>query len=506
MPAVSPIVLENITESLQSFLGVQQAQTASPPDITADAVARLLKRRADVSTLKKLWGSSEEWPNLVEDWQGDSDKAAVVALRKVLDRALVVQRFSNGSPKTFLPFSPLFISNERVNSLYREFGRSVVEGLWGLPELVPVKQSVTKRAAEWGNHHPLALLLAPLCQSTPIEQSKGPARLAEAVQSDPNLAGWVKETVAQDWRTWLKTSESLSVDEQVETMTALIGLHLHVALLWRLGASGVTRLPPAFFIDLVSDNALCKHAAYQCFVFWRERVRDALADVSAAAIQRLCADRPDFKQSLFANSWTSASLLGWGSVGIEARGKATKASSTFNEEVKRTLGEKAAAGTAPADGEVLQLLTDALVTAFTGPSSSTEKTKVYLRTTGQAAGIVGPREAPRKRYWLDEAGLSLLARLHVNRAPEEVKTIEEEHASVEAFIDDIGARYGIMITLEREQLRSQLEGLGEGGRPLRRHFPTEQAMSLNRRALERRLEALRLLRRYSDASAVIQIS
>jgi hypothetical protein len=504
MATASPVVLENITESLQSFLGVQQAQSAFPQDITADTIARLLKSRADVSTLKKLWGPPEEALALIDDPQGEADRSAIVALRKVLDRSLVVQTFASGVPKTFLPLSPLFISNERVNSLYRELGRSVVEGLWGPSELSEVKVAIAERAANWGNHHPLALLLSPLCRSTPLETSKSPARLSEAIQADAGLLAWVRKTVAEDWRAWLKASESMSVDEQVETMTSLIGLHLHVALLRRLGSSGAAKLQPAFFVDLVGDNPLTKHAAYQCFVFWRERVRDALAEVAVRAVNRLCDARADFKDSLAASSWTSASLLGWGSVGIESRGKATKASTAFGAEVVSQLSEKDP-GSAPAPGEVLALLRDALVAAFSGASSPLEKTRLYLRVTGQAAGIVGPREAPRKRYYLDESGLSLLARLHVNRAPEEVHTSEEEHASVEAFLDDIGHRYGLIVTLERERLRVGLEKLGDAGRPLRRHFPTEQAMSLNRLVLERRLESQRLLRRYSDASAVIQI-
>jgi len=41
--------------------------------------------------------------------------------------------------------------------------------------------------------------------------------------------------------------------------------------------------------------------------------------------------------------------------------------------------------------------------------------------------------------------------------------------------------------------------------PLLRHFPAEQSMRDNRSRLDRRLDELRLVRRYSDASAVIYI-
>jgi hypothetical protein len=45
------IAIENLTERLQRHLGIQQAQTISPEDFTADGIARLLGRRGDPSTV-----------------------------------------------------------------------------------------------------------------------------------------------------------------------------------------------------------------------------------------------------------------------------------------------------------------------------------------------------------------------------------------------------------------------------------------------------------------------
>jgi hypothetical protein len=42
-------------------------------------------------------------------------------------------------------------------------------------------------------------------------------------------------------------------------------------------------------------------------------------------------------------------------------------------------------------------------------------------------------------------------------------------------------------------------------RALRRHFPGEQAMAVNRQFLDHRLDELRLVRRFSDASSVVYV-
>jgi hypothetical protein len=40
-----PLELDNLTEALQRHLGLQQAQTADPDNIAADAIARLVGQR-----------------------------------------------------------------------------------------------------------------------------------------------------------------------------------------------------------------------------------------------------------------------------------------------------------------------------------------------------------------------------------------------------------------------------------------------------------------------------
>jgi hypothetical protein len=42
-------------------------------------------------------------------------------------------------------------------------------------------------------------------------------------------------------------------------------------------------------------------------------------------------------------------------------------------------------------------------------------------------------------------------------------------------------------------------------RALRRHFPSEQAMGTNRQFLDQRLDELRFVRRFSDASSIVYV-
>ena len=126
--------LENLTESLQRHLGLQQAQTFTPEDIAADALGRLLETRGDVSRLQLLWERPEKaGPDLVDRWSDADHRPVLLALRRVLDASLVVQRRRDGVPKSFLPFVPEFVTADKVSTVYRDLGRSVVEGLWGRP-------------------------------------------------------------------------------------------------------------------------------------------------------------------------------------------------------------------------------------------------------------------------------------------------------------------------------------------------------------------------------------
>lgn len=59
--------IENVTEEFQRFLGVQQAQTFSPMDVTADAIARLLERRGNISQLLGLW--KEDFRSVLDAWR-----------------------------------------------------------------------------------------------------------------------------------------------------------------------------------------------------------------------------------------------------------------------------------------------------------------------------------------------------------------------------------------------------------------------------------------------------
>jgi hypothetical protein len=111
----------------------------------------------------------------------------------------------------------------------------------------------------------------------------------------------------------------------------------------------------------------------------------------------------------------------------------------------------------------------------------------------------------RKRYLLSDGALELFARLHAARPAETIRSDHEEPQSVEALLDDLAQRYGIVITAERERARRAIDALSEGDalRVLRKRLPADAAMRENRAEFERRLDELRLLRRYSDASAVV---
>src|SRR6185295_1892399 len=98
---------ENLTESLQRHLGLQQAQTFTPEDIAADALGRFLETRGDVARLQLLWDSPDKvGPDLVDHWHAPDHRQVLLALRRVLDASMVVQRRRDGVPKSFLPFTP----------------------------------------------------------------------------------------------------------------------------------------------------------------------------------------------------------------------------------------------------------------------------------------------------------------------------------------------------------------------------------------------------------------
>ena len=135
--------------------------------------------------------------------------------------------------------------------------------------------------------------------------------------------------------------------------------------------------------------------------------------------------------------------------------------------------------------------------------------KDYLRNTGRAAGIVGPEgTSRRKRYQLDDRALELLLRLHAARPAATVLSHEDETQSVAAWLDDVAERYGLVITTERERARQCFEtavASTPAMRALRRHFPSEQTMAINRHFLDQRLDELRFVRRFSDASSVVYV-
>jgi hypothetical protein len=513
-----PPELENLTEALQRHLGVQQAQTFEPENITADAIARLAEKRGDSERLEQLWRSPDEAAQDLVEGDPTSAREPLLALRKVLDSSLVVNRYASGVPKSFLPFTPLFVRSRYAGSVYRDLGRSVVEALWDRPGLATTREQIRDQVAGWGVQHPLALLLAPLCRERATEKVRDKALLAAALDADADLRAWADQVVVEDWKAWVQAGPRLSVDEQVETMTGLIGLHLHVALLWRLGDTiplgsklvRDRRYPPLFFLMVEgqeSDAALagasshaCLRAACNFLGFWRGRAYDALELVAGQAVEQAATEDETLRNALAPMDWTAPRV--W--LTLRIRGKRTeRAQREFASVLETKLQDQASLHREPDRETVTRLVVEALARPFSGVSL--DKFKDFLRGTGRAAGIVGPNQPrSRRRYLLDERGLSLLARLHACRAAEDVRSDEEDRASVEAFLDDIFDRYGMIITTERSRVR---ERLARGGplRQLEALFPSEEAVRRNRTVLDRRLDALRLVRRYSDASAVIRL-
>lgn len=514
-----PPELDNLTEALQRHLGLQQAQTFEPENITGDAVARITSKRGDLTRLAKLWSAPEEVAQeLVASPEPGKCKEPLLALRKVLDSSLVVNRYASGAPKTFLPFTPLFVSSRSTGTLYRDLGRSVVEGLWGRPGLADSISAIRAQILTWASQHPLALLLTALCKEQVSDKPKDSARLAAAIEQDSTLRNWVDRVVVQDWKAWLQVAPRLSVDEQVETMTSLIGLHLHIALLWRLGdsvpltlAQDRPRVPPVFFVAIEGNDGesgvgtaayhSCQRAAYNFIGFWRERAYKALEVVAGEAIEQTAKQDPALEKSLQSSDWTSPRV--WSTIRIKGGKKSERAFNEYNNLVLQRLQEQSAFSTLPTRPNLVRLLVESLASPFGGESSVVDKVKDFLRGTGRAAGIVGPNDArSRRRYLLDERGVSILARLHATRHHADIMSDEQDPESVEAFLDDVFERYGLVVTTDRVKVQERLSNPGPFQK-LQPLFPSEEAVRRNRAALDRRLDSLRLVRRYSDASAVI---
>jgi hypothetical protein len=439
------------------------------------------------------------------------------ALRRMLDSVLVINASKAGVPKTFRPFSPLLINAQRVSTLYRDMGRGVTEGLWALPGLTEFRAQLAERVRNWGRHHPLALLLQPLCKKVMLDPARDDAQLACAIKSDDRLREWAERVVVEDWKVWAKAADRLSVDEQLETMTGLIGLHLHVALLWRLGDTARLgtvgdrdRCPPFFFATVeghhqeVTGGAsqACLRAAYNFLGFWRERALKSLEVVAREAVDQAAEADPALRKALRSKSWTDPRL--WSTIAIRGGKKTARATDEFKRTLIGQLEEQEVLSRKAEEVTIRRLVVEALARPFGGNSSVVDKVKDILRGTGRAAGIVGPNDArSRRRYLLDERGLSLLAQLHGCRPESEIRSDEEDRSSVEAFLDDVFDRYGLVVTTERGPVMDAISKAGETMKKLVPLLPSGEAVRRNRALLDRRLDALRLVRRYSDASAVI---
>ncbi|WP_438033738.1 hypothetical protein [Sorangium sp. So ce204] len=498
--------IENLTESFQRHLGLQQAQTVTGENITADAIARLYNQRSDLGRLTQLW--RDDRGDVIVGWSEHRDEyeAALAALTRVIEQGFVTRHKSSGQPHAFLPLSPALITRDQPDVVFRQQGLSVLRVLWSDEGL---RERIQRRVDGWQAQHPIAQLLVPLGRVEPLRERGNPvSNLEMAVANDPALREWVRGVVLEDWEAWLAAAARLSADEQFSTMNALICLHLHVALLFRLRPKGEGRTanPPLLFGSAArgagSNDA--DRAARNVFDWWADRAHVELREVARGAVDRVAQQSVAHRDTLQATSWDLVRT--WG---IDIAGKATTVSRAWQNILREAIDPRAASGARPADGEVHEVLSDALVRAFTrGSSSVVSKVRDFLRVTGTAAGIVGShRTLGRKQYLLGDRFLELIARLHAARSEVTVRTTHEEPASLEALIDDVFARYGIVISADREGVRTAIADL-EGGqalRALRKRLPSDGTMHENGQEFERRLDELRLLRRYSDASTLVRV-
>jgi hypothetical protein len=507
MAPVPPIQIENLTESFQKHLGLQQAQSFTADNVTGDAIARLYNQRSDLDRLVQLW--SDDRADVVKGWSDHPEEyeAVLRTLTRIVEQGFVTRHKSSGQPSAFLPLALELVTNDQPDVVFRQQGVSVLNALWVDEDL---RARIRARIDRWREQHVVARLLAPLGSLVPLRERTPPSpNIVAAMELDRRLRDWVSWTVREDWEAWLKASERLSVDEQLQTMTGLISLHLHIALLWRLwpqtdGAEHAAR--PLLFASAVRagrGNDLDR-AARNVFDWWADRAHVKLCQVAREAVARVAQSSPELERSLSGDSWVSARL--WA---IPVATRATSVTRAWESILLSRVKELAATGAPPAANQIEEVVVDCLVRAFTrGNSSVVSKVRDFLRVTGGGAGIVGSSRARgRKHYLLGDRALELLARLHVERPEVTVRTRHEEPRSLEAMIDDVFERYGIVVSADREVVKSGIAALEESAalRVLRKRFPNEDAMRENGREVERRLEELRLLRRYSDASAVIRL-
>jgi hypothetical protein len=224
--------------------------------------------------------------------------------------------------------------------------------------------------------------------------------------------------------------------------------------------------------------------------------------VARQAVDQAADEDTALRRALKPKTWTDPRL--WSTIAIRGGKRTARATEEFKRTLIAQIEEQEALSRKPEEDVVRRLVVEALARPFGGNSSVVDKVKEILRGTGRAAGIVGPNDArSRRRYLLDERGLSLLAHLHACRPESEIRTDEEDRSSVEAFLDDIFDRYGLVVTTERGVVMDALSKVGETMKRLVPLLPSDEAIRRNRALLDRRLDALRLVRRYSDASAVI---
>lgn len=486
----------NLTTLTQKRLGVQQAQTITAETLASDAIARLHQRRGDVRKLVELYLRPEA--NLQGAAAGVPGAPARV---RALVNGMTTVRSRQGWPHSFLPYTPELVTDREVNRIFRDMGTTVVDALWGGAQS-DLSASIREVTSGWARH-PLARVFAGLCDPRPIPAPRAGTearsylreRLEEPEGS--SLADWARGTVGEDWGAWVAASGGMSIDEQLQTFSILIGLHLHVSLQWSIAPIGGR--PLSFCVTPDAPPGPLVSASCNVYQWWQGRTLAVLQAVALEQVDAIAASNRDLDGALDAND--AALLNRWREVKIESARQQT--ADRFQQRYQQELTRRADAAQARqvqlSRDDAKDIVRDALLHPF---APSAEKFRDYLRQTGRAAAYVGPdARFSRKRYQIDARLLGLLARLHTCRTEQQVRTQEEERHSMEGFMDDIFDRYGILVARGREPAEVALST--PAMQPLLRFLPNEASTEANRHAVEHCLDGLRLLRRYSDASAVL---
>ena len=470
--------LPSLTLSAQKKLGIQQAQSINSIGLMSDIVLQLVGIRgsqAELGTLFKNPGDYLEGP-------GKDDERVHESVRALLNSLAIPSRFG-GTPEVYRPFHSALVNSSAASKNFRGIGSTVVGGLLG-GRASDVAKKVGEVLANW-EHHQVASIFRPFCTAETEPSPEDKSFLREIRNTGgTHVSNWIEKYCAQDWDVWTSVAKGLSIEEQMDSMAMLAGLHLHRLLQIQLEDSlnaGILCFDP----DIVNTAP-----STSIYAYYRHRVPVFLRRVAEGEVDRISQQHPElasYELEVTRNRWCAQ-------VFFESRSK--KESENFRGKFETTLNREVATwmssrgNTVPITREAAKF---AIINAYISTTKNLDKKIVsYFRDTGTIADIVGPATARHKRHLMTPKLLSLLASLHVSRSTTQIETQESEHRSLPAFFDDLRVRYGILIS--RSQLRPS--GLGWESR-------VPPSLDDNAALVSNALERMGQLRRYSDHSAIL---